>query len=138
MDLRIVRPGRPRGMLDLVGLTLSGLCLVHCIALPVVLAVLPAVALVSHDEHHHWLHIALALVLVPVAFASLLPGFLRHRRSAVLYAGALGTVAIATGAFLEASLGARLSSAMTIAGSSSLVAAHWLNLSADRSVAHVH
>lgn len=138
MDLRVIRPGRPRGMLDLLGLSLSGLCLVHCIAFPVVLAVLPAAAVVSHDAHHHWLHVVLALVLVPIAFASLLPGFLRHRRSTVLYAGALGTAAIAAGAFLEASLGAGLANAITIAGSMSLVGAHWLNLSADRSLGHAH
>ena len=141
MYVRAVRPGRSRGLLDVLGLGLSALCLVHCIALPLVLIALPTLAAFGHDDHHHhWLHIALALVLVPLAFASLLPGYLRHRRTAVMACGALGVAAILIGAFLEGWLGESAATALTIAGSLCLICALWFNLTAARTpcTAHAH
>jgi hypothetical protein len=140
MYMRAVRPGRSRGLLDLLGLGLSALCLIHCIALPMVLIALPTLATFGHDDHHHWLHLALALVLVPLAFASLLPGYLRHRRTAVMAGGALGVAAILIGAFLEGWLGESAVTALTIAGSLCLIGAHWINLSVGRTpgTAHAH
>ena len=117
MSLRAVRPRRPRELLDLLGLGLSGLCLVHCVTLPILLVALPAVAGLGHDAHHHSLHLVLALVLVPLAVVSLVPGCLRHRRAPVVMAGALGVVAILCGAFLEVRLGEALATGHTIAGS---------------------
>jgi len=140
MHVRAVRPGRSRDLLDLLGLVLSALCLVHCIALPLVLIALPALASFGHDDHHHWLHMALALVLVPLAFASLLPGYLRHRRTAVMAGGALGVAAVLVGALLEGWLGESAATALTIAGSLCLIGAHWINLTTARTpgAAHAH
>jgi len=137
MYLRAVRPRQSRELLDLLGLGLSGLCLVHCVTLPVLLLALPAMAGLGHDGHH-WLHLVLAVVLVPLAAASLVPGYLRHRRSAVMIPGALGVLTILCGAFLEVRLGETLATGLTIAGSLCLVYAHWLNLSAGRAFAHAH
>ena len=140
MYVHAVRPGCSRGLLDLLGLGLSALCLVHCIALPLVVIALPTLATLGHDHHHHWLHLALALTLVPLAFASLLPGYLRHRRTAVMAGGALGVAAILIGALLEGWLGESAATALTIAGSLCLIGAHWINLSAGRTpgTAHAH
>lgn len=132
MHVRGVRPGRLRDLLDMLGLCLSGLCLVHCIALPLALIVLPAMAIFGHGAHHHWLHLTLALVLVPIAFAALLPGYWRHRRIAVLAGGTLGVVAIMLGALQEAQFGETAATALTIAGSVCLIYAHSINLVAGR------
>ncbi|MCW5620132.1 MAG: MerC domain-containing protein [Burkholderiales bacterium] len=132
MHVRGVRPGRSRDLLDMFGLCLSGLCLVHCIALPLVLIVLPAMAIFGHGAHHHGLHLALALVLVPIAFAALLPGYWRHRRAAVLAGGALGVTAILLGALQEAQFGETAATALTITGSVCLIYAHSINLMAGR------
>lgn len=132
MHVRGVRPGRSRDLLDMLGLCLSGLCLVHCIALPVALIVLPAMAISGHGAHHHWLHLALALVLVPIALGTVLPGYWRHRRIAVLVGGSLGVAAILLGALREAQFGAAAATALTIAGSVCLIYAHAINLIAGR------
>ena len=53
--------------MDRLGIALSTLCLVHCLLLPVLLAVLPLVAISYVPEwldESEWLHLAL---LVPVA-----------------------------------------------------------------------
>lgn len=57
-------------MMDRLGIALSTLCLVHCLLLPVLLAVLPLVAISYVPEwfnESEWLHLAL---LVPVALVS--------------------------------------------------------------------
>ena len=54
-------------LMDRLGIALSTLCLVHCLLLPVLLAVLPLVAISYVPEwldESEWLHLAL---LVPVA-----------------------------------------------------------------------
>ncbi len=140
MFLHAVRPGRSRDLLDLLGLGFSVLCLVHCIAFPLVLIALPTVATFGHEGHHHSLHLALALILVPLAFVSLLPGYLRHRKAVVLVGGVSGVVAILAGAFMEPWLGEAMATGLTIAGSLCLICAHALNLAESRTPhrAHAH
>ncbi|MEM8736823.1 MAG: MerC family mercury resistance protein, partial [Planctomycetota bacterium] len=53
--------------MDRVGMFLSALCLVHCVALPPLLAALPLVAVASLPEwlqETEWIHAALLLPVV--------------------------------------------------------------------------
>lgn len=53
-----------------LGMGLSALCLIHCIALPWLLASLPVVVLATLPEavrHNEWLHAALILPVVLVS-----------------------------------------------------------------------
>ena len=45
---------------DLVALAVSGLCLGHCLALPVLAALLPFIGVIAHQEWVHLLFLALA------------------------------------------------------------------------------
>jgi hypothetical protein len=63
MYLRAVLPGCSRDLLDLLGLGLSALCLVHCIALRLVLIALPTLATFGHVGNlwligAHWINLA--------------------------------------------------------------------------------
>lgn len=79
---------------DYAGMTASALCLVHCLATPLLMAAFPMLGLVhEHDAFHNSL---LAAISLPVLL-SLLPGYLRHRDRAVLWLGGLGL-----GSFLAA------------------------------------
>lgn len=79
---------------DYAGIAASALCLVHCLAMPLLLAAFPLLGL---GEDHHALHDALLLgVTVPVLLA-LVPGYLRHRDPVALSLGLAGL-----GAFLLA------------------------------------
>lgn len=109
--------------LDRAAITVSVLCVVHCMAIPVALLIMPAVALI--DVHHHWVHwglLGLAAPLSAVAFGS---GFTKHRRLLVPALGALGLMLMA-GAVTEL-FGAAAESPVTIVGASLLAAAHWVN-----------
>jgi len=73
---------------DLVGTTLSLLCIVHCLAMPLVFAYLPHLGLawLARDGFHGWVAAAAAF-LGAVSFT---PGYLRHRRVIVPVVGSAG------------------------------------------------
>ncbi|MFN3596815.1 MAG: MerC domain-containing protein [Rubricoccaceae bacterium] len=109
---------------DRLGLGLSLLCLVHCLALPFALLGLSAsLAWLAHDQVHLWL----ALVVVPVAALALWQGVHRHgdRLSATLIAGGALMVVGALGA--EALMGHAAAKAMTVAGGLLLAGGHLRN-----------
>lgn len=114
-----------RGVLDLAGVILSCVCLVHCTALPLLLAALPFLGVHYHADEG--LHQVITALVVPVAIAALLPGYLRHRRWWILALGAVGVVLIGAGPALHESLGHSAEQAAAVAGGLSLVAAHLNN-----------
>jgi hypothetical protein len=83
---------RPR-LADLLGITLSLTCLVHCLALP--LLVLLAPALGTWFAMPEWVHAAILMLALPAATFAMTDGWRRHRRALpVLLAGAgLGLLA---------------------------------------------
>lgn len=52
---------------DAIGIGLSGLCLVHCLALPVLISLSPALVLFESE----WIHLALAGMAVPVSLLAM-------------------------------------------------------------------
>ncbi|HZV66427.1 MAG TPA: MerC domain-containing protein [Telluria sp.] len=72
---------------DCVGMGASALCLVHCLAMPLLLLVFPLSGLMGKDDSFH--RYLAAIVTLPVLLA-LVPGFIAHRRWAVLVFGATG------------------------------------------------
>ena len=108
--------------LDALGIVLSALCLLHCLALPILAT--GALAWAASERVHAGLTVALAAVVLAVA----LPGYRRHRR-AVVPALLVGGVALLVGAVVGGEgLGEIGETALTVAGSVVLVAGHGLNL----------
>ncbi|MDF1768585.1 MerC domain-containing protein [Maricaulis sp.] len=52
---------------DAIGIGLSGLCLVHCLALPVLISLSPALVLFENE----WTHLALAGMALPVSLLAM-------------------------------------------------------------------
>jgi len=116
--------------LDGTAVALSALCLVHCLALPLVVAGLPFFA--QFSEGH--LHAQVLVVVLPLSVIALSIGFRRHRDLRIITAGALGILLLATGAtFAHTQLGLTADRAFTIAGSLLLATAHWKNSSRELS-----
>jgi len=107
------------------GLGLSVLCLVHCVALPWLLASLPAVVLAALPEglrDSQWLHAALIAPVLMVSGPVLLrdrPGLLRTALVLSAFAALIG------GLLLESAIGEQM---LTVAGAALLMAAHWERL----------
>ena len=115
---------KPSNWLDGAAVTLSALCLVHCLALPLVVAGLPFLA--QYSEGH--LHAQILVVVLPLSTLALALGFLRHRNWKILLGGAAGTLLLIVGATVaHQQLGITADRAFTIAGSFTLATAHFFN-----------
>lgn len=115
---------KSRDWLDGAAVTLSGLCLLHCLALPVLVAGLPFLA--QYEESH--LHAQVLVLVIPLSVFALGLGFRRHRDRRVPVAGALGMLLLVVGATVAHSkLGLTADRLFTVAGSLVLAAAHFFN-----------
>lgn len=114
---------RRTNVIEGAAVSASLLCLVHCLALPLLLLLLPGIiGLFARSEAFHY--VALALV-VPSAVAAFWLGYRRHRalRPALLGLAGVGCLVVAL-------LPGRAEGAetwFTVAGSLMLVAGHTMN-----------
>lgn len=73
---------------DNLGIIASAVCVVHCVALPIVALALPTLA--SRMGNDHLTHYVLALFVVAFCLFAIIPGYRRHRHSHVLAGMVLG------------------------------------------------
>ncbi|WP_434212742.1 MerC domain-containing protein [[Pseudomonas] boreopolis] len=108
---------------DASAMTLSGLCLLHCLALPLLASLLPLFGAWSEAE---WVHMAFAGVALPISGYAL---WRAHRRRAL----PPGLWAMATAGLAGLLLGAlgwpahALETPLTVAGSTLVAGAHFWN-----------
>ena len=110
---------------DRLGLLFSGVCVVHCLWMPVLLAAVPLWPEALHA--HAWAHPVLALLLLPVTALALYGALRRGARAMVplLFVLGLGLVLAAFG--LHDWIGDAGEAALTLTGSGALIGGHVLN-----------
>lgn len=109
--------------LDGFAVCASVACMVHCLALPLLFAALPALA-VRFDLGEGF-HRIMLLIAVPTSSLALIGGWRRHRAFAPLVVGWVGLVLMALGvAFANREA---LETGMTVAGSLLVAGAHVVN-----------
>lgn len=98
-------------------------CLIHCLALPLLLAAMPVLSsvLAIPEEFHLWV-LAFA---VPASGAALVSGRLRHHAIVPMLLGVFGLTLLALGAIVVG--GERWETPVTVIGSLTLASAHLLN-----------
>lgn len=106
---------------DLWGQALSLLCLVHCIATPLLVMLVPAMA----GFLGSW-HPVLLVGVVGTAAWAFVPGYRYHHNKLVLGLAAAGvlSLAVAVTVFHESFVA---ETAVTIVGAALMLAAHWKN-----------
>ena len=82
------------GTLDSIAVFCSALCIIHCVALPIFLTILPAINLYFLD--HQTFHLILLVVVLPVSILALSLGCKRHRDALTIIAGVAGLFMITT------------------------------------------
>lgn len=120
---------RPR-FADLLGITLSLTCLVHCLALPLLLLLAPALG--TWIAVPEWVHAAILMLALPAATFAMKDGWRRHGRMVPAGLAAAGLGLLAAGlvahegwiAFTDPETADRL---LTSIGAVALVTAHLLN-----------
>ncbi|MGN7159557.1 MerC domain-containing protein [Sphingomonas sp. SAFR-052] len=108
-------------LLDGAAIGASLLCLIHCIGLPILFALLPALASIGLPSSE-WLHLLLLLTAIPVSALALVGGWRAHGRIVPMLLGALGLAGLAAGLAFNSVPGAE--TALTVAGSLALAMAH--------------
>jgi len=82
--------------LDRLGVFLSATCLLHCLALPILLTLAPMTQIGMLDEHSF--HAILLWFIVPISLVALSIGCWQHKDKTIVVLGVLGLgILIATG-----------------------------------------
>jgi hypothetical protein len=113
-------------LLDKSAMTLSGLCLVHCLAGALVLSVFA----VGSEWLDHDVHLIGLLIALPIAAVALWRGVSLHGRVGVAVLGGVGIALMAGSLLIEHGGPAELW--LSVAGVTLLALAHWWNLRASR------
>ena len=117
-------PAKSTDWLDGAAIGLSGLCLLHCLALPFLVGVLPL--LMPFAESH--LHAQMLYFAVPLSAVAIGIGYARHRNPLVVLAAFAGLGLLVAGATIaHGSLGIVADRLFTVSGSLVLAAAHLWN-----------
>lgn len=115
------------GRYDRVGMTASSLCIAHCVLMPFVIGLLPAVGLSFLAEEG--VHQFLVLGMIAIAALSFSRGYKMHQRKHVVGLMAMGLGLLAFAVLSEGRLTETWLTGITIVGGMVMVSAHWLNRS---------
>ena len=112
------------GILDHVAIALSGLCLLHCLLLPFIIAVLPLLSRINESHFHS----QMLIVVIPVSVFAFALGFRRHASKKIIAWGVAGVAILAFGATIaHANYGATVDTLVTMVGAIVLATTHYFN-----------
>lgn len=107
-------------LLDSMAISASALCLMHCLALPVLVMLLPALA--AYLALPESFHVGALLFAVPTSIAALAAGYWRHRWAVPARVAAPAIALLALGAFAVSE--EWIKTLLTIIGATALAVAH--------------
>ena len=84
--------------LDRFAILLSGICTIHCVALPIAASVIPVLTSTiqhGHQLHEFWFHQFILLFILPISVIALVTGFRTHRQITPLVIAGLGLAILA-------------------------------------------
>ena len=113
-------------ILDKIGICVSGLCLVHCLATPFILVLFPSFKF-AFFEHEAFHQIFGVIVVLSVLFA-VYPQCRKHGHKDIIGWALAGVLFILAGIFLGHDLGEEIEHGLTILGSILLITAHIKNM----------
>lgn len=110
------------GFWDRVGIGLSGVCAIHCLLVPVVVALIPLWP--AFEEFHEYTHLIFFIAIAPAVYLSLRG---RNKSLKITILLALGVCVIFFAWFFNESLSDYGEAGITLIGSILLITGHWLN-----------
>ena len=88
---------------DRFAISLSGLCAIHCVALPIIAGVIPLLtSTVDHGSnlHEFWFHQFILLFILPVSVIALIAGYRCHKQITPVLLGTIGLAILVATALL--------------------------------------
>ena len=123
--------------LDRLAISTSALCALHCLALPLLLVVLPAVSTTIFGQESF--HVLLLWLVIPLSVVALSMGCRRHKDRAVLLFGFVGLAALIAAASLGHDLlGETGETVLTLVGAGAIAFGHLRNYALCRQVQCAH
>ncbi len=120
---------------DRIAIVLSTVCIVHCLAMPFLLAVVPIAALVVDGDGHF--HALMLWLVVPTSVLGFGLGYRVHHRSGLVMQGAIAIGILAVVAFWgHGAWSTSVEVFVNIVASVALASAHWRNFREVRRVHH--
>jgi hypothetical protein len=120
---------------DRVAIALSTICIVHCLAMPFVIALVPVTAFAFGGDGHF--HSLMLWFVVPTSVIGFGLGVRVHRRADIVALGALAIGLLAAAAFWgHGAWDSRVEVLVNVGASILLAAAHWRNFREVRRVHH--
>ena len=111
---------------DKLAISLSLMCTLHCLALPVLLVLLPSLTILQLDNEAF--HIGMVALVIPCSVYALTLGCRQHQRYRLLFLGAIGlTLLVLALALGEQRIGEIGEKILTLIGACFVAAGHWLN-----------
>lgn len=126
---------------DRFAIALSGICAIHCIALPIVASLIPLLTTtMNHGNslHEFWFHQFILIFILPVSVFALITGYRCHQQLAPMLIGGIGLVILViTALFAEVSISQQIipqsgETILTILGGIIHAAGHIGNVFATR------
>ncbi|EAT12778.1 MerC domain-containing protein [Bermanella marisrubri] len=111
---------------DKIAISLSLLCLIHCIAMPIFVVFVPAslAVILGNESVHMWMLIA----VIPFSAIALYSGCKKHKRFNVTAIGIIGlTLMVLAVAAVEPLFGHEWEVVVTVIGAIAIAAAHFKN-----------
>lgn len=119
---------------DRIAIALSTICIVHCLAMPFIIALLPVTALALGGDGHF--HTLMLWFVVPTSVLGFGLGFRVHRRTGIVLLGVVAIAGLAvTALWGHSAWDPSVETLVNIAASVVLAAAHWRNF---REVRRLH
>ena len=124
-------------VLDRFSIGFSMLCLLHCLAGPVLVSVVPVFATFALADERF--HLALVALVVPTSVIALCLGCRLHKSRRILICGFAGVFVLVVAAILGGQhLGEIGETVLTVLGASVVALAHWFNFRACRACVCEH
>ncbi len=116
---------------DKIAVSLSMFCVLQCIFMPFLVTLLPFLDFWWLSDE--FLHPLLLIVVIPLTFLALFPGYFRHHNLKPLLIAIPALSLLIVGAFIGESM---MEKFLTIGGAIILAAAHLFNIGLNRKIMH--
>jgi hypothetical protein len=113
---------------DKMAISLSFLCVLHCLTVPLLVAILPSLAVMPLEQETF--HFGMVIAVIPISIYALTLGCKKHKTLSVVITGLFGLTLLATAVmFGESHLGEKSEKVLTIVGALLVALSHYQNYS---------
>lgn len=125
-----------QSLTDRIAIGLSIMCTLHCLALPVLLALLPSLAALGLDNERF--HVWMVVAVLPTSIYALTLGCKQNKRYQLLFFGLTGLSLLVMALILgEERIGEFGEKTLTIIGACFVATGHWFNFKLCREQRHI-